>query len=418
MSGKAKMLIFLGDGMGGRPLPSLGGHTTIEAANTPVLDEMATKGASGMMSPITPGIAVGSDTGHMAILGYDPYEHYRGRGPFEAKGVGIDVQPGDVAFRCNFATVDEDGVIIDRRAGRIQSGTDLLREAINENISEIDDVQIIFEESVAHRAALVLRGENLDEHITPVDPHEPGEEYWKSHPAEGYEDNEAAKRTADILNRFVAKTRAILPNVELNEEREKEGLLPANIILPRGAGVAVDLEPFHERYECRGAMIVEVDLVRGLGKYLQMTVKEVAGATGGPDTDEIAIANAAVESLDDHDFVLCNIKAPDLGGHDGNCQQKIEAIEKVDHAIGHVLNNTSEIPLVTMVAADHCTPCAIRDHSGDPIPAVFYGYGVTPDSVESYGERASSRGSMGHFRGFDVMNLLRNWAGAAEKFGA
>ncbi|MFO7948707.1 MAG: phosphoglycerate mutase, partial [Armatimonadota bacterium] len=120
MAGKAKMLIFLGDGMGGRPLQSLGGQTTIEAANTPVLDEMAAGGACGMMSPISPGIAVGSDTGHMAILGYDPFKHYRGRGPFEARGVGLEVKPGDVAFRCNFATVDENGVIQSRRAGRIE----------------------------------------------------------------------------------------------------------------------------------------------------------------------------------------------------------------------------------------------------------------------------------------------------------
>ncbi|MFO7947632.1 MAG: 2,3-bisphosphoglycerate-independent phosphoglycerate mutase, partial [Armatimonadota bacterium] len=361
---------------------------------------------------------VGSDTGHMAILGYDPFKHYRGRGPFEARGVGLEVKPGDVAFRCNFATVDENGVIQSRRAGRIEAGTDQLREIINEEISEIEDVQILFKESVAHRAALVLRGENLDEHITPTDPHVPGVEYWKSEPLEGYEDNEAARRTAKILNAFVERTREVLDDAPLNEERRAEGKHPANIVLPRGAGTAVDLEPFEKRYEIPGAMIVEVDLVRGLGEYLQMKVPRVTGATGGPDTDEIAIADEVVDSFQKNDFILANIKAPDLGGHDGDVAQKIAAIEKVDRAIGHIIDNTADMHLVTMVAADHCTPCAVRDHSGEPIPTIFYGYGVTPDGVQSYGERACAQGMMGHFRGADVMNLLMNWAGAAEKFGA
>ena len=185
MSSRCKAIIFLGDGMGGRPVPSLDGKTTLEAADAPALDAIAQEGECGILHPAGFGRAVGSDTAHMAILGYDPFQLYRGRGPFEAKGVGISVQPGDLAFRCNFSTV-ENGVVKDRRAGRIKAGTDQLAKSINQGLSEgIDGVQVIFKESVEHRAALVLRGENLDHRISEVDPHEEGVEYWKAAPLPG-----------------------------------------------------------------------------------------------------------------------------------------------------------------------------------------------------------------------------------------
>ena len=417
MADKSKILIFLGDGMGGRPIPELHGKTTIEAADTPSLDRVASEGACGMLSPIAPGVAAGSDTAHMAILGYDPYEYYRGRGPFEARGVGLDVNPGDVAFRCNFATV-EGKRVVDRRAGRIKSGTDELTAAINEQIPQLDGVQILFADSVEHRAALVLRGASLDEHVSEVDPHQEGVDYWECKPLPGHEHNEAAQRTADIVNRFVERSHEVLKDHPVNKQREADGLFPANITLPRGVGAAVELEPFSQRYGLDGAMVIEVDIVRGLGMYLDMTVITAEGATGGADTDEIAIARSVVAALERHDFVFANIKAPDLGGHDGNFEQKIAAIEKVDRAMACILDNLDFDRAVVMLAADHCTPVSVGDHSGDPIPAAFFGSGVTPDEVSSYGERACAQGYLGHFTGADVMNLLANFAGTGEKFGA
>ncbi len=417
MADKNKALIFLGDGMGGRPVAQLDGKTTIEAADTPCLDRIASASACGMLNPISPGVAAGSDTAHMAILGYDPYKLYRGRGPFEAKGVGLDVRAGDVAFRCNFATV-EGKMIVDRRAGRIKAGTDELTAAINEQIPEIDGVQILFADSIEHRAALVLRGEGLDEHVSEVDPHHEGIDYWECKPLRGHEDNEAALRTAAIVNRFVERSYEVLKDHPLNKQREADGLLPANITLPRGVGAAVELEPFSQRYGLSGAMVVEVDIVRGLGMYLDMTVIAVEGATGSADTDEIAIARSVVSAFEQHDFILANIKAPDLGGHDGDIEQKIAAIEKVDRAMAYLLDNLDFGRAVVMVAADHCTPVSVGDHSGDPIPTMFYGCGVTPDEVSSYGERSCAQGYLGHFRGADVMNLLANYSGTGEKFGA
>jgi len=417
MAAKNKMLIFLGDGMGGRPVPELGGRTTLEAAETPALDRIAAEGACGMLNPVSPGIAVGSDTSHMALLGYDPFKYYRGRGPFEAKGVGLEVNTGDVAFRCNFATV-EGRKVIDRRAGRIKSGTDELTAAINQQIPEIEGVQIVFRNSVEHRAALVLRGEGLDEHVTEVDSHHEGLDYLDSKPLPGYEDNQAALRTARIVNEFVSHSHEVLKDHPVNKQREADGLLPANITLPRGVGTAVELQPFADRYKLNGAMIVEVDLVRGLGLYLGMDVIACEGATGGRDTDEMAIARAVVSAFDNHDFVLANIKAPDLGGHDGDVEQKIGAIRKVDRALAYVLDNMDFNHTVVMIGADHCTPISVGDHSGDAIPAAFFGCGVTPDEVNSYGERACARGYLGHFTGGDLMHLLTNYSGTEEKFGA
>ncbi|MCD6361683.1 MAG: 2,3-bisphosphoglycerate-independent phosphoglycerate mutase [Armatimonadetes bacterium] len=403
--------------MGGRPVSELDGQTTIEAQNTPALDRVAATGETGLMFPIAPGVPAGSDTAHMAILGYDPYQYYRGRGPFEARGVGIDVRPGDVAFRCNFSTV-EGRKVVDRRAGRIKEGTDRLAAAINEQLPTIEDVQIIFKPSVEHRAALVLRGPGLSHEISEVDPHETGVDYWECEPLPDAADPEAAAKTAHIVNEFVRRCHEIMDAHEVNVQRRKEGKLPANIALPRGAGTAVELQPFEEHYGLRGAMIVEVDLVRGLGEYLSMDVIHVDGATGGQDTDEIAIAEAVIAALDDHDFVLANIKCPDLGGHDGNCAAKMEAIAKVDRAVGHILDRVDMEQTTLMISADHCTPCAVEDHSGDAVPIAVCGRGVRPDDVQAYGERMVYKGSLGHLRGMELMKVMTNYMGAAHKFGA
>ncbi|MBC7289335.1 MAG: 2,3-bisphosphoglycerate-independent phosphoglycerate mutase [Armatimonadetes bacterium] len=321
MSGEGrKIIMMLGDGMGGRDVPSLGGKTCLEAANTPALDTLARLGASAIMYVSSPGRPIGSDTAHMALLGYDPTTQYRGRGPFEAMGVGLRPQPGDVAFRCNFATVDEKGNIIDRRAGRIKEGTDKLAAAIMEATKDgIDGVQVLFKASVEHRAALVLRGEDLDYHVTDVDPHAEHVPPAEARPTDDCppEVREKAERTARVLNKFVKIAHEVLEGQEVNKRRRDQGLPAANAVLPRGAGEAVDLEPFSKIHDgLKGVMIVEVDLVRGLGMYASMEVPEVEGATGGRDTDELAIARAVTRAWAEADFILCNFKAPDLVGHD------------------------------------------------------------------------------------------------------
>ncbi len=420
-SHRSKIIMFLGDGMGGRDVPSLNGLTCIEAAKTPALDFVASRGANALMYLAQPGQPIGSDTAHMALLGYDPFKFYRGRGPFEARGVGLEMKPGDVAFRCNFATVDDEGKIIDRRAGRIREGTDQLAEAIMEACKDgIDGVQIFFKASVEHRAALVLRGEDLDWRVTDVDPHESNVPPAQCKPREDVpeEDLPKAQRTADVVNKFVQIAHEVLQNHPVNQKRREQGLLPANIVLPRGSGEAVHLRPFSELHGLTGAMIVEVDLVRGLGLYADMQVIHVPGATGGRDTDELAIAKAVADAWEKFDVVLCNIKAPDLGGHDRDAPQKIEAIEKVDRAVAYLLDTIDWGRTVLMVSADHCTPVTVGDHTGDPVPVALFGRGVRRDLVEKFSERHAANGGYGQISGFDALVLLRNLAGLIEKFGA
>jgi 2,3-bisphosphoglycerate-independent phosphoglycerate mutase len=374
---------------------------------------MAALGESGLLDPVAPGIAVGSDTGHLALLGYNPREEYTGRGPFEARGIGMEVRRGDLAFRCNFATVDDDLLVTDRRAGRIKTGTDQLTAAVNAAAGEIDGVECRLKESVEHRAALVMRGEGLDAHVTDADPHVEDAGVLTVQATD-----EAAARTAEIVNRWVQLSHEALRDHPVNRERVAAGEPPANIVLPRGVGVAPHLKPFSEQYEMTGAMIVEVGLVQGLGEYLEMNVIRVPGATGGADTDEMALARAVVQAVDGHDFILCNLKAPDLAGHDGDARQKMAALAKLDRIARHLLDNTDLSRTLIIVAADHSTPVSVGDHTGDPVALTMVGHGVRPDHVTEYGERPCGGGTLGRITGPDLMNVTRNLIGAMGKFGA
>ena len=406
----ARMAIILGDGLGDRPEAVLDGLTPAEAANTPTLDRLAAEGISGLMDPIAPGVRAGSDTAHLAILGNDPYKTYTGRGPFEALGIGMEVQRGDICFRCNFATVDEQFMVVDRRAGRIDSGTHELAQALDG--MKCGDVTCLFKESVEHRAALILRGPNLGPEVSDVDPHEEGA---RIHTAEGKD--APSERTAQALNDFVCRSYEILKDHPLNKAREKAGKAPANIVLPRGVGVAPHLEPFEQRYGFSGACIVEVGLIKGLGRYLQMEVPEVPGATGSHDTDEKALADAVLEALGRHPFVLCNMKAPDLSGHDGDPEMKVKDVEKLDRLVERVVKGLRG-PVCLAVTGDHSTPCSVKDHSGDPLPIVIWGPGVRTDGAKEFGERPSQTGGLGRIRGHDLMNVLTNLTVRQEKFGA
>jgi len=421
MSTRTKAVILIGDGLADRPVPALDGRTPLEAADTPTLDRIAFEGECGQMDPIGPGVRAGSDTSHLAILGYDPFKVYTGRGPFEALGIGMDVRRGDICFRCNFATIEGDlqlspddkftaAKVVDRRAQRIAEGTADLAAALDG--MTIEDVTCHFKESVEHRAALVLRGPGLGPQVSDVDPHEEG---LPPHAAVG--EDETSQKTARLLNQFVLRSWEALKGHPINQKRTADGKLPANIILPRGAGIAPDLQPFAERYGISGACVVETGLIAGIGRYLQMTVPEVPGATGGADTDELALAKAVVEMLATHDFVLCNLKAPDLGGHDAEPTQKMLAAQKLDNLARYLLEHAPR-DLHLAVTADHSTPITFGDHTGDTVPIAIRGPNVRPDSVRTFGERAVVGGGLCRIRGSDLMSILTNLMGVQEKFGA
>jgi 2,3-bisphosphoglycerate-independent phosphoglycerate mutase len=216
--------------MADRPLEELGNKTPLEAAKTPKMDHMSQLGVNGIMDPIKPGIRAGSDTAHLSILGYDPYTVYTGRGPFEAAGVGVDVMPGDIAFRCNFSTASADGIITDRRAGRIREGTDELADTLN-SIELEEDVEVIFKESTGHRAVLVLRGKGLSDQVSDADPKHDGKKFKEVF---GLDGSLEADATAVILNKVIKKSYELLKDHPVNIERMENGDNPANIILPRG----------------------------------------------------------------------------------------------------------------------------------------------------------------------------------------
>ncbi len=408
-----KAVLLIADGLGDRPINELDDRTPLEATVKPDLDLLATQGECGLMDPIAVGVRAGSDTAHLAILGYDPYKYYTGRGPYEAAGIGMDVKGGDVAFRCNFSTVDENMVVTDRRAGRITEGTDQLAAAVNG--LEIDGVQCIFKESVAHRGALILRAPGLGAGITDTDPHHEGAKVLESKPVD--QGDAASAKTASVVNKFVRKSYELLKDHPVNKDRIARGLNPANVILPRGGGIGPHMESFQSRYNLKAACVAETGLINGVARYVGMDIKEVPGATGGPDSNLINMAAEIVEVLKTYDFVLCNVKGADVGGHDNKPQVKMDMITKLDEMVGYLMSNVPEGTYIVLTA-DHSTPCAVMDHSGDPVPIVFWGDGVRTDACESYDERSVTRGGLGRVRGTDVMMILTQLMGVQEKFGA
>jgi len=409
----AKAVLLIADGLGDRPIKRLGDKTPLEAAEKPNLDKLATEGECGLMDPIAPGVRAGSDTSHLAILGYDPYKYYTGRGPFEAAGIGMDVKKGDIAFRCNFTTVDDKMIIVDRRAGRISSGTDQLAEAVNG--MEIDGVQVIFKESVAHRGALILRGAGLGANITDTDPHHEGAKVLKCEAVDP--EDAASAKTAHVVNEFVERSYRLLKDHPVNRERIAQGLNPANVILPRGAGVGPSMDSFETEYGIKAACVAETGLINGVARYVGMDITEVEGATGGADSNVMNMAKAIVEKLQTVDFVLCNVKGADIGGHDGSPEVKIEVIKKLDEMVGYLTKSVPEGTFIVLTA-DHSTPCSVMDHSGDPVAITFWGEGVRTDRCTKFDERSVTAGGLGRIRGIDVMKIVTQLMNVAEKFGA
>jgi 2,3-bisphosphoglycerate-independent phosphoglycerate mutase len=401
-----KCLLVVCDGIADRPLEELGGQTPLESAKTPNLDLLAKKGVCGIVDVIAPGIRPGSDTAHLAILGYDPISSYTGRGPFEAAGAGLDVRTGDVAFRCNFATVEKGGVVLDRRADRISSGTDRLSDAINE--IEIPGVEFRFKETTGHRGALVMSGGDFSDNITESDPHKKG---VKAREIDAKDDSASAHHTASSLNSFIEKSHKVLESHPVNLKRVADKKRPANFLLLRGAGVAPLLDPFEKKFGLRGGCIATVALVRGVGRFCGL---DVLGADPSTGTEELI--NMALNALDRYDFILLNIKAADDASHDGDAQSKVKIIEEIDKAAERFHNLTNENYLALL--SDHTSPVTRRDHSGDPVPILLAGPEVRTDKVSAFSEISAPSGGLSRIRGIDIMSLLVDLMNKSEKFGA
>jgi len=407
-----KGIIMIIDGMGDRPIKELGDKTPLEAAKTPNMNKMVERGICGIMDPIRPGIRAGSDTSHISILGYDPYEVYTGRGPFEAAGVGLNVLPGDIAFRCNFSTADSDGIITDRRAGRIREGTEEIAATIN-GMEIAEDVEVIFKESTGHRAVLVLRGEGLSDKISDADPKHEGKPAKNVVPLD---DTKEAAKTAEILNMIVSKSYDLLKDHPINLKRIEDGENPANIIIPRGAGAVPYVEPFGDKYGLKPVCIAETGLIKGIGNITGMDLIDIEGATGGIDTNLENIEKGILDTASlDYDFLLINVDGADEAGHDGQLDEKIKFIEKVDDMLARLMEIEDAYFILT---ADHSTPISTMDHTGDPVPILINGPEVKVDDVKIFSERAAAKGGLCRIQGSNVMDILMDLMNKSTKFGA
>src|SRR5438046_2961474 len=308
------------------------------------------------------------------------------------------------------ASLDEDTRLTDRRAGRIREGTDELAKALDG--LHLGRVKATVRAGTEHRVALVLRGRGLSPKVTDTDPHEIGGEVLESKALEA-----AAKTTAKAVNAFTKQAYKILKSHPVNRSRVAKGEPPANMIVLRGAGIYPDLVPITERLHLKAAGIAGVALIRGMFRTVGIEPIDVPGATGGLDTDMIAKADAALEALKTYDLVVLHVKATDLCGHDGKASEKIRVIERMDAMMGHL---KSRLPsdVVVAITADHSTPVAMKEHSGDPVPLTIFGEGVRVDGVPTFDERSVAHGSLGRVRGQDVMNLLLDLSNRAPKYGA
>ena len=408
-----KLLFVVMDGLGDRPIKELDNKTPLEYANTPNMDKFASLGMNGLLHVIAPGVTPGSDTAHLALFGVDPYEYYTGRGPFEAAGIGLEVKQGDIAFRTNFATINTEDIITDRRAGRISEGTKELAELFKN--MEIDGVEILLVAGTEHRAALVLRGDGLSDRVSENDPHVEGQEPLEFKPLE---DTPEAQKTARVLTTFVMKAKTLLSNAELNKNRESQGLPLANYLLIRGAGKVPQVPNFEEEYCLESACVAGGGLYKGVGRMLGMHIIEDSRLTGGTTTNLTAKFDVALEALQTYDFVFTHVKGTDNFSHDGNPVGKMKFIEKVDKELYRFLPENFKNDLVVMITGDHSSPCSFKDHSADPVPVVIYSPDCRVDKVEKFGESYAAEGNLGHLLGKHLMGIALNELRLVHKFGA
>jgi len=415
MTESIRGLMIILDGLGDRPCPELNDKTPLEAASTPNLDALVQRGLCGLVDPLLPGLPVGTDTGVSALMGLPVPDGLISRGPIEAAGVGMQLNPGDVALRCNLATVTSaDGslTLLDRRAGRINEGTEELALSLTREFTRHNGIRAVVKEATSHRAVLQLIGEGLSGAVTDVDPGAGWEScgVLASRPMDA--GDPAATRTADAINRFVEQSFEILDDHPINQQRRQRGLPVANLLLPRRAGQMSQVRSVVGALGLNAAVVAGECTLAGLARLLDMRWLREDTFTGDGNTDLAAKARIAIEALQQHDLVFVHVKAPDLYAHDGDAKGKKAFIEKIDSAFAELLAQ----PVAIAVCADHSTPCATGRHSGDPVPAILSAPGGRRDRCEHYSELECMRGGLGRITAsaligslLDQMNVTHNY---------
>ncbi|MBU0586865.1 2,3-bisphosphoglycerate-independent phosphoglycerate mutase [Candidatus Micrarchaeota archaeon] len=403
---RTKAILLIMDGLG--DLPN-GKKTALQMAKKPNIDRLSAKGGiQGLMSVISLGVAPGSDTAQLQLLGYPPREYYCGRGPLEAFGAGMNLQEGDIAFRANFATM-ENNKITDRRAGRINTQDAKMLE--KEVSMRINDVEIIFKSTTEHRGALILRGKGLSPDVSSMDTHHLG----KINPAMPLDGSVEAKKTAEIMNQFTAIVSERLGKSKINDERAEKGLKVANTILLRGAGIYRRVPSFEERFGVEGACVAGGALYKGIGRYIGLDVPLVKGATGTKDTDLKSKGMAAVHELERHDFVFLHVKGTDNFSHDGDLKGKADFIGKVDKELIPILEKSGAVLIIT---GDHSTSCERKEHTGYEVPILVYHPEARCDGIKKFDEFSAMKGGLGHINGMSIMPFILNSIGKGKIYGS
>jgi 2,3-bisphosphoglycerate-independent phosphoglycerate mutase len=408
-----KRIIILGDGMADHAQPSLGGKTLLQYASTPYMDMLAKNGRNGRLMTIPDGFMPGSEVANTAILGYDLNKVYEGRGPLEAASIGYEMQPDDMAIRCNIITL-ADGKIKNHHGGHLKTEEgDILIKYLDEHLG---NSRIKFITGIQYRNLLIIKGGN--KHIVCAPPHDHPDEEWKPlmvKPEMNYTDvndngRMTAQETADLINELILKSQKLLAAHPFNTERAKHGAEQANSIWPWSPGYRPKMDTLSSTYPQikSGSVISAVDLIRGIGYYAGLKKIIVPGATGLYDTNYEGKAQAAIEALKTDDFVFLHLEASDEAGHDGDIPLKIRTIEYLDtriiKPIFDTVNKWKYGPVSIAVLPDHPTPCELRTHVKEPVPFTIFYPGITPDDVDSFDEISAVKGSYGLLKLNEFMN--------------
>jgi 2,3-bisphosphoglycerate-independent phosphoglycerate mutase len=385
-----KALLLVMDGLGGYRTTERGSELT--EARTPNLDRLASDGSLGLHDPVTRGITPGSGAGHLGLFGYDPLAYEIGRGALSAAGIGFELQPGDVAARVNFCTLNPDGTVADRRAGRLPTEEaagicDLLVREVR-----LDGVEFFLQPEREHRGLLVLRGPGLDPDLTDTDPQREGVP-----PLDPVARSPEAKRTAELVGRVLDRARTVLA------DRER-----GNFLLLRGFDSVKELPSFPDRYQVRALAIAAYPMYVGISRLLGFQTHQVEGAA----PEEV---DALAELLPDHDFVFMHIKKTDSAGEDGDFERKVAAIEEVDDLVPRMLETGVEVLAVT---GDHSTPAQMAAHSWHPVPVLLWGGTAAADGLPGFDEVTCRQGSLGRFEAKHLLPQLLAAAGRLAKYGA